>query len=84
MRSKAVENAKARAVALTKPLNQTVGAAINIVDNVSDVINYKSGELNEVVVTGYARVKQAGIDPPSIDFEKIKVVANVNVKFVLK
>jgi uncharacterized protein len=86
MRSKAVENAKARAVALTKPLNQTVGVAINIVDNASYVTNSRNEALlNEVVVvTGYSRRAQAGIEPPQIDFEKIKVTANVNVKFVLK
>ena len=33
MRTKAIENAKARALALTKPLQQEVGPAIYISDN---------------------------------------------------
>ena len=31
-RAKAVENAKAKAIALTKPINQSVGSAIHITD----------------------------------------------------
>jgi uncharacterized protein len=53
MRSKAVENAKARAVALTKPLNQTVGAAIHISDlEVNNMGNQFRGQLQEVVLVG--------------------------------
>lgn len=85
MRSKAVENARARAVALTKPLNQTVGAAIHIADNeVYNMSNPLRGRLEEVVVVGYGVKKQAGVELPKIEFEKIKVATNINVKFVLK
>ena len=85
MRSKAVENAKVRAVALTKPLNQTVGVAINIVDNENYVSsNRYEGQLSEVVVVGYSVSKQQQQESEKIEFKKIKVVTNVNVKFVLK
>jgi hypothetical protein len=85
MRSKAVENAKARAVALTKPLNQTVGAAINIIDSEEYPVNgMLQGKAAGVVVMGYAGRNQDRDDLPKIDFEKIQVATNVNVKFVLK
>lgn len=85
MRSKAVENARARAVALTKPLNQTVGQAIYIADNeMYKTTNQLSGSLQEVVVVGYGLRKNAGVELPKIEFEKIKVATNINVKFILK
>ena len=85
MRSKAVENAKARAIALTKPLNQTVGAAIHISDlEVNNLSNQYRGQLQEVVVVGYGTRKKSGTELPKIEFEKIKVVTNLNVKFILK
>lgn len=85
MRSKAVDNARARAVALTKPLNQSIGAAIHIADNeVYNTSNQLRGRLEEVVVMGYSARKQAGVEIPKIEFEKIKVDANINVKFTLK
>jgi len=83
MRSKAVENAKARAVALTKPLNQTLGAAINITDNENDNLSgLLQGSVAGVAIRGYATARQQ--EPEKIEFENIKVTANVNVKFVLK
>jgi uncharacterized protein YggE len=85
MRTKAVENARARAVALTKPLNQTVGAAINIVDNQdSHIDGMLQGKVAGVVIRGYAGRNQHNDDLPKIDFEKIRVATNVNVMFVLK
>ena len=83
MRTKAVENAKTRATALTKPLNQTVGAAIYIAD--SDVSAYNNNtNLNEVVVTGYGTARNKQAELPNIQFQKIPVKTNVNVKFILK
>lgn len=85
MRSKAVENAKSRAVALTNPLNQTVGPAIHIADNeIYKTTNQLNGNLQEVVVVGYGLRKKAEAELPKIEFEKIKVAANINVKFILK
>ena len=85
MRSKAVENARARAVALTKPLNQTIGTAIHIADNeVYNTSNQVHGRLEEVVVVAYGIKKKNMQELPSIEFEKIKVATNINVKFTLK
>ena len=85
MRSKAVENARARGVALTQPLNQTIGPAIHIADNeVYNTANQLSGRLDEVVVVGYSSKYKVNQELPKIEFEKIKVSANINVKFILK
>ena len=85
MRTRAVGNAKARANALTKPLNQSVGLAIHIADNEAyNVSNQLQRQLSEVVVTGYSTKYKPGQELPKIEFEKIKVTANINVKFMLK
>jgi uncharacterized protein len=82
MRTNAMTNARARAIALTRPINQTIGAAIHI----ADVENYNQ-QLNNVAanyqIRGY--ISQANeLELPKIEFEKIRVAANINVKFVLK
>ncbi len=85
MRAKAITNAKTRAIALTKPLNQTIGSAIHIADNENyNTNNMREGRRTEVVVTGYGMDKRKAGELPNIDFEKIKVTANINVKFMLK
>ena len=86
LRTKAVENAKGKAAALTKPLNQNLGATIYIGEIANNDFNVIRGtQLNEVVVTGYGiGRKQAPTQLPNIDFEKIKVTMTVNVKFILK
>lgn len=86
IKTKAIENAKERAAALVKPLNQSLGNAIYIgeVVNGNSNLNYRVGSLSEVVVTGYSATKRQNVDLPKIDFEKLKVEATVNVKFILK
>lgn len=85
MRSKAVENARTRAIALTKPLNQIIGPAIYIADNETyNTSDQLSGKLAGVVVTAYGFNKRSERELPRIEFEKIKVLANINVKFILK
>jgi uncharacterized protein len=82
MRTKAVENAMSRAVALTKPLNQTIGPAIYIADN--NTYNPNMGGMDEQIVVGYAARRKTEVELPKIDFEKIKITMNINVKFILK
>ena len=82
-RIKAVENAKTKAIALTKPLNQTVGQAIYLTDNES-YGNSLEGRVAGVVVMGYGRTKSADKPLPKIEFEKIKISTTVNIKFILK
>ncbi len=85
LRSNAVENARARAVALTRPLDQTVGPAIHIADNeIYNTSDQLSGRLAGVVVMGYGAKKQSGTELPKIEFEKIKVATNITVRFILK
>lgn len=79
----AVINAKAKAQSLTEPLQQTVGAAIHIAYYDNQVVYNQYPEM--VMNTAYAmKSRAADAEQPQIDFEKIKIVANVNVKFGLK
>jgi uncharacterized protein len=85
MRSQAVINARAGALALTKPLNQTIGPAIHITEvEISNTGSQFRGQLNEVVVMGYGIRNKKLQELPKIEFEKIKVVSNLHVKFILK
>lgn len=83
MRANAIASAKERAVAMTKPLNQTVGHAIHIAD-AENFSNQLQGRLAEVVVRGVDYMKNNETELPKIEFEKIKVAANVSIKFILK
>lgn len=83
-RTKAIENAKAKANALTKPIGQSVGNAIHISDNETGLDNQISGRATGVVVTGYSSHDKAKYEPPKIEFEKIKVRISVSAKFILK
>jgi uncharacterized protein len=87
IRSRAIINARKKAIALTKPLQQTVGPAIHISDMETSNFNRQlpgrvgAGMLQEVVVVGYASGKK---ELPQIEFEKINVTSNIAVKFILK
>lgn len=85
VRVTAVENARERAIEMAKPLGQNIGNAIYI----GDAIDYydqsmRPTQLSEVVVTGYGGLNRSKVEPTKIDFDKLIVRANVNVKFVLK
>ena len=83
MRSKAIENAKARALALTEPLHQQVGSAIYISDNENYIVHpMLEGKVAGVQIRGFANASDQQL--PQIDFEKIKVSADINAKFILK
>ncbi len=85
LRSKAVENAKERATAFTKPLGQSVGGAIHIEEQNNNItvnnhnINAGAGRASNTITQLY------GVDKSlDIDFAKITVNASINVKFALK
>ncbi|GAC1383536.1 MAG: hypothetical protein NVSMB45_11060 [Ginsengibacter sp.] len=81
MRSRAILNAKVRALALTKPLGQTLGAAIHILD----VENYNGYQAsNNLRIRGISAKVTEQPELQKIDFEKIKVSTNVNAIFILK
>jgi len=84
MRSNAIANARTRAIALTKPLNQSVGAAIHVADS-ENYYQQLQGRVSGLVIRGATTIQSDGYkDPPKIEFEKIKVTANINAKFILK
>lgn len=85
-RTKAVENAKAKAIALTKPLNQNIGPAIYLTDNESagSVGPIVQGRQVGVVIQGYGKNKGGFREMPKIEFEKMRVATTVSAKFVLK
>jgi uncharacterized protein YggE len=84
-RTKAIINAKEKAIALTKPISQTVGNAIQITDNESNLVNQLQGRVPGLVITGYGTLKEAKRDDmPKIEFEKIKVSSTISAKFILK
>lgn len=84
-RTKAIKNAKAKAVALTTPLGQTVGAAL-YVGNYSAAFEQKYGNPEQT----YASTKkmmvrnESGLDGTGIEFEQIKIEEIVEARFVLK
>jgi uncharacterized protein YggE len=80
MRTKAIENAKARAMALTKPLQQQIGPAIYISDN--EV--YPIQPLARQAKINLYEANSADQELPQIDFEKIQISSNINAKFILK
>ena len=78
-RSKAIENARQKALALTRPINQSIGNAIFITDNEA---NYAVPYATRGVMV--MMNKAADIQESNIQFEKIKVEASISAKFILK
>lgn len=83
-RTNAIINAKQKAIALTKPLSQTIGSAIQITENEKNLDNQLKGRMAGVVVTGYGTLNKLKQEAPKIEFEKIKITTSVSVKFILK
>ena len=84
MRTRAVTDAKQREIALTKPLGQTVGNAIHIADEGNFTQNLQ-GKVMGVQIRGVSSYDKAkNYEPPTIEFEKIKISSTINVKFVIK
>jgi uncharacterized protein len=69
-------------MALTGALNQTTGGAIHIVDN--NIDQQLQGRVSGIQIRGVSSFKQGVDELPKIEFEKIKITGNVNVKFMLK
>lgn len=83
--SRAIEEAHAKAVALTEPLGQKTGKAIQItaIESPNPLNNTLQGRLSGVVVA-YGTKKLAEAPVPDISFEKIHLTASVKVKFILE
>ncbi len=85
MRSKAMADAKKRAIALTQPLGQSAGAAIHITDvNTEPLHNQYRDRSAEVVIRGYGTMGADKKELAQVDFEKIRITASIDAKFVLK
>ena len=80
LKTRAVKKAIQKAEALTKPLGQKVGAAIHIVDNSQYYPRYNQAPMMEMKAVSADMVSAQPLD---LDFEKIRVETNVNVKFAL-
>jgi uncharacterized protein YggE len=81
--SEAVEQAHKRAAALSRPLAQRIGKAIQIVAiHTLNQPNLLRGRLSGLVV-GYGSKKVHQEPAPDISFQKIKISAAVDVKFIL-
>jgi len=78
IRSNAVKNAYMRAKALTEPLNQNIGKAIYI----GDEERYAQPYTQPRIMLAKTMAADATTQP-DISFEKIKVSANITVRFVL-
>lgn len=85
VRSNAILNAKEKAGFLTKPLNQNVGVAIHITETESGIGVQLQGQMAGIRIRGANSIRRfRESDLREIEFEKIKVEANVNAVFLLK
>ena len=78
LKSRAALKARQQAQALLQPLGHQVGGVLHLSDRYSQ-IQPRYFRSDEVVVVGYAADAKAA--PVDINFEKIKVEAEINVKF---
>lgn len=82
-RTKAIIAAKRKASSMTKPLNQSVGRAIFISETGQEIEGELQGRVAGIQIRGYSSNKSK-YEPPKIEFQKIRISANVNVKFILE
>ncbi|MBN1251580.1 MAG: SIMPL domain-containing protein [Bacteroidales bacterium] len=83
LKSKAIQKAKMQAEAMVKPLNQNLGKAIFISDiNNTQIGNHLQGKVSGIRIRGSSSINK-GYNVIPIEFEKIKVESEVNVKFII-
>lgn len=83
LKTKAVIKAKKQAESLLQPLNQKVGSAIYISD-ISGYNNYGMQGRAVGIQVAYELKDKANFEPIDIDFQKIKVQSEVNIKFKIE
>ena len=83
LNEKAILRAKQIAESLTKPLSQKVGNAIQI-NNFEDISNQLMGNIAGIAVRARGSFYSEAPSEPNIEFEKIKIVSNVQVRFLLE
>lgn len=85
LKTKAIEKAKSQAIAMTKPLNQKVGNAIFISDFNTEILRGLAGSVSGIRIRGVSTISaKKEYVPADIEFEKIKIETEVNVKFKLE
>jgi len=83
LKSKAIKKAKLNAISMTNPLNQKVGNAIYISD-IGNISYQLQGRIAGLQIRGMKSLDETQFKPIDIEFEKIKVESEVNVKFKLE
>ena len=84
LKTKAIIKAKIQAEYLTKPLGQSIGKAIYILDRNQQYNNYRKNTLDEVAMMSFNSENTNTKQPIDIEFEAIKIETTVTVKFQLK
>jgi hypothetical protein len=84
LKSKAILRAKNQVIALTKSINQKVGAALYITD-FDAILNEFDSNTSGIRIRGMASFKEEKIyEPVNIEFEKIKIETTVRATFKLE
>ena len=81
LRKKAVENAVTQAKSMLEPLGQSLGKALYISDLNTGVVY---GWQNRMATMEIAMARADQYEPANLDFEKVKISSNVNVKFAIE
>ena len=82
LKTKAILKAKRQAEAMIKPLNQSIGKAIFISDDKTDIVNALQGRVPGIRIRGL-RTMDKEYDAIPVEFEKIKIESEVQVKFII-
>ncbi|MCL6525053.1 MAG: SIMPL domain-containing protein [Thermoflavifilum sp.] len=82
MLSRAVQDARTKALAMVQPLHQSLGKAIHIVETNAYPIRPLQANTLQIEARGFAADQSAQL--PQIDFEKIKIETSVQVVFTLE
>ena len=83
LKSKAITQAKKQAEALLKPLNQKLGKAIYISD-MSNYNNYGMQGRAANLEVAYVMKDANAFEPIDIDFKKMKIQSEINIKFIIE
>lgn len=81
LRQKAIKQAMNQAEVMLEPLGQKLGKALYISDLNTGIIY---GSQNRMATMELARAQSDQYEPIDVDFHKVKVSSNVNVKFMIE
>ena len=81
-RSKAILNARQKALALTTPVGAGLGALLHVADYSGSDNGFSDGQV--LRVRGMSSMADKEEELPQINFEKIKISMNIQAKFAIK